>query len=143
MGLKKFNIRSYDPKDEANVIALWQQCGLTRPWNNPKLDIQRKMTVQPELFLVSEIDGKLMGSAMFGYDGHRGWLYYFAIHPSFQKHGLGKQLLERGEELLITLGCPKYNFQVRSDNQKAIDYYTKAGFAQEGAISFGKRLIED
>lgn len=67
-------VRRFDESDTAAVIALWQACALTRAWNDPALDIARKLGVQPELFLIGEVAGRLMASAMVGYDGHRGWV---------------------------------------------------------------------
>jgi len=136
-------IRTFDTKDTDAVVQLWDACGLTRPWNNPRLDIQRKVSFQPELFFVGELDGRVMASAMFGYDGHRGWLYYFAVLPEFQGEGYARALLEQGEAALMKLGCPKINFQVRSENDKAIAYYKAAGYTEDQALSFGKRLIPD
>lgn len=76
-------IRPFEPADEAPVVALWQECRLTRPWNDPHKDIARKLTVQPELFLVGVIDGIVMASVMAGYEGHRGWVNYLAVAPAF------------------------------------------------------------
>ncbi|MFP3617399.1 GNAT family N-acetyltransferase, partial [Paraburkholderia sp. SIMBA_050] len=78
--------------DESAVVALWQACGLTRPWNDPHRDIARKLTEQPELFLVGEADGRLVASAMIGFDGHRGWVYYLAVAPACQGRGYGRML---------------------------------------------------
>lgn len=137
------HVRIFVERDTDAVVGLWQACGLTRPWNNPHLDIQRKVAFQPELFFVGEIEGAVGASAMFGYDGHRGWLYYFAVHPDHQGKGYSKILLEHGETALLALGCPKINFQVRSDNHKAIAYYLANGYMQDDALSYGKRLIVD
>ena len=80
---------------------------------------------------------------MFGYEGHRGWLNYFAVLPQFQKRGFGKKLLEFGETKLIDRGCPKLNLQIRTENKQAINFYKAIGYTKDEAISFGKRLIED
>ena len=69
----------YAPSEQAEVIALWKRCGLTRPWNDPVKDIERKLTEQPELFLVGRLEGRIVASAMAGYDGHRGWVNYLAV----------------------------------------------------------------
>ena len=116
---------------------------MIRSWNNPKLDIQRKANTQKDLFFVGEFSNKIIATAMFGYDGHRGWLNYFAVLPQFQKSGFGKQLLEFGELILVDKGCPKLNLQIRADNKKAINFYKAVGYNKDEVISFGKRLIED
>lgn len=92
-------IRCFVEPDTAAVIALWQGCKLTRAWNDPARDIARKLSVQPELFLVGEVSGRLMASVMVGYDGHRGWVNYLAVHPDFRRQGqddvvsMGKRLI--------------------------------------------------
>src|SRR5438445_7602067 len=109
----RMQIRPYLAADEAAIIDLWQACGLTRPWNDPKKDIARKLTEQPELFLVGEVDGRPVASAMVGFDGHRGWVYYLAVHPDHQRRDHGRRLMAHAEQLLIERGCPKINLLVR------------------------------
>ena len=79
-------IRPFKIGDEGAVIDLWRRCNLTVPWNNPKLDIQRKLKVDPELFLVGVIGGEIVATVMGGYDGHRGWIYYLAVSPERHVH---------------------------------------------------------
>ena len=81
------NIRPYQPGDEQAVIELWRRCDLIRPLNDPHEDIRRKRQVNPELFLVGELDGKVIASVMAGYEGHRGWLNYVAVAPEYQRKG--------------------------------------------------------
>ena len=138
-----FAIRQFVPNDTNRVIFIWEQCDLVRNWNNPNFDIQRKLNFQKELFFVGLFNDEIIATAMFGYDGHRGWLNYFAVLPNFQKRGFGKQLMTFGEMALIERGCPKLNLQIRNDNTKAINFYQKVGYKEDAAVSFGKRLIED
>ena len=81
------HIRSYREPDENAVVALWQTCGLTRPWNDPRKDIARKLTVQRELFLVGECDGQVVATLMAGFEGHRGWVNYLAVSPELRGRG--------------------------------------------------------
>ena len=136
-------IRAYHSTDEEAVVALWQECGLTRPWNDPRKDIARKLTEQPELFLVGTVDFKLVATAMIGFDGHRGWVYYLAVAPAHRKHSHGRALMDEAERRLIARGCPKINLLVRSSNTAVIDFYRSLGYAQDDAVSLGKRLIKD
>lgn len=138
-----FHIRQYSPEDQKAVIVLWQKCNLTRPWNNPKLDIERKLKVNPELFLVGLLDDKIIATVMGGYEGHRGWVYYLAVDPDNQKRGWGKQIMKAVEDKLLTIGCPKINLMVRTDNLSAVSFYEKIGYKTDDVISMGKRLIED
>jgi ribosomal protein S18 acetylase RimI-like enzyme len=136
-------IRPYADADQAQVVALWQICELTRPWNDPVKDIARKQQVRPEWFLVGELDGQVIASVMFGYEGHRGWMNYLAVAPQYQSKGYAQALIETGEALLLAAGCPKISLQVRSSNAKVIAFYQSLGYAQDDAISLGKRLISD
>lgn len=139
----EMKVRSYLPDDEETVIELWNKCGLIKPWNNPKLDIERKLEVNPELFLVGLVGGQVAATAMGGYDGHRGWIYYLAVDPARQKKGLGRQIMGAVEEKLLIMGCPKVNLQVRADNAAVMEFYENIGYSTEDRISMGRRLVED
>lgn len=136
-------IRPFTEADMSAVVDLWKLCDLTRPWNDPTKDITRKLTVQPELFLLAEQEGRIIGSVMAGYEGHRGWINYLAVHPDHRRAGLGRQLMAAAEKRLLSLGCPKINLQVRTSNAAAIGFYQSIGFAQDEVVSYGKRLIPD
>ena len=136
-------IRAYEARDEAAVIALWQECGLTRPWNDPRRDIARKLTEQPELFLVGIDEQTVLATAMVGFDGHRGWVYYLAVAPEMRRKSFGRMLMREAERLLIERGCPKLNLQIRTSNMEAIAFYRKLGYEQDAVVSFGRRLIAD
>ena len=142
-------IRSYELADQAAVLALWSECGLTRAWNDPKKDIARKLTTQAQWFLVGVDDApgedgnKLIASAMFGYDGHRGWVNYLAVTPACQRRSYARQLMTCGEALLSAAGCPKLNLQLRSSNSEALNFYDRIGYVRDDVMSLGKRLISD
>jgi ribosomal protein S18 acetylase RimI-like enzyme len=136
-------IRAFEAADEAAVVALWTACGLTRPWNDPPKDIARKLSVQPELFLVGVVDGELVASVMAGYEGHRGWLNYLAVAPTHRGRAFGHRLVIEVEGLLEARGCPKVNLQVRSTNADVLSFYERIGYARDDVVSMGKRLIED
>lgn len=137
------NIRPFDLQDEEQVIALWKECKLVVPWNDPKKDIRRKLKVNPELFLVGEIEGEIVGSIMGGYEGHRGWVNYLAVLSSHRKKGYGRQLMEAVEERLEKMGCAKVNLQVRETNLEVIEFYKAIGYGLDHVIGMGKRLESD
>ena len=137
------DIRPFEISDEAAVVALWERCGLLRPWNDPRRDISRKLRVQPELFLVGVIDGRLVATAMAGYDGHRGWVNYLAVDPDDRRRGLGRALMKEAERRLRELGCPKINVQVRRTNAGVAEFYSRLGYAEDDVVSLGKRLEQD
>ena len=136
-------LRPFRVEETDIVVALWERCGLTRPWNDPRKDVERKLRMQPELFLVAETDGGVVGTAMAGYDGHRGWVYYLAVQPDLQGRGIGRLLMAEVERLLLGLGCPKVNLLVRSTNDRAVAFYERIGYRPDASLSLGKRLIPD
>ena len=136
-------IRPYKEVDKEALISLWNMCKLTVPWNDPYKDITRKIKVQAELFLVGYLEDKLIASIMAGYDGHRGWINYFAVYPDFQSRGYGKQIMDNVENRLRELGCPKINLQIRERNDRVFSYYQKLGFVEEKRTNMGKRLEDD
>lgn len=136
-------IRAFREQDEEQVVALWHACGLPRAWNDPHKDIARKLRVDRELFLVGEQDGRVIASVMAGYEGHRGWVNYLAVHPAHRRSGHGAQLMRRVEALLEAAGCPKVNLQVRTGNSEALAFYRALGYAQDEVLALGKRLIPD
>jgi ribosomal protein S18 acetylase RimI-like enzyme len=137
------NIRPFQPADEAAMIALWEVCGLVVPQNNPAADIERKLRVNPEWFLVGEVEGAVVATCMAGYEGHRGWINYLAVHPDLRRQSLARQLMEHAERLLREAGCPKINLQVRRTNVAVIAFYESLGFAVDEVVSLGKRLQHD
>lgn len=141
----QYVIRPFVVADTEQVVALWDACGLVRPWNDPRRDIERKLTVQPELFLVGVEPeaGAVVGAGMAGFDGHRGWVNYLAVHPELQGSGLGRTLMAEFERLLEERGCPKVNLQVRAGNERVIGFYESLGYAPDGAVTLGKRIIPD
>ena len=136
----KIIIRNFKFSDMEEVINLWDLCGLIVPSNNPETDIELKMKFQPELFFVAESEGKITGSVMTGYDGHRGWLNYLGVHPDHRKNGCGRLLIEYSIEKLKELGCPKINLQVRNSNTAVKDFYKKLGFLEHEVTSMQLKL---
>ena len=137
------NIRAYLDTDESQVIDLWQQCQLIMLWNNPQKDIGRKIAINRDLFLVGELNGKIVASVMGGYDGHRGWINYLAVHPDQRRRGYAKKLMSQVENRLKACGCPKINLQVRANNHDVLSFYKSLGFTDDHVISLGKRLVSD
>lgn len=134
-------IRKYETRDEAQIIALWRAVFPDSPaHNDPKTDIKRKLTTQGDLFLVATLDSTIVGSAMAGYDGHRGWVYYVAVSPAHRRQGIGSALMHAVERGLVQIGCPKLNLQVRASNPEVVAFYKRLGYEVEQRISMGKHL---
>ncbi|QIM16903.1 GNAT family acetyltransferase [Leucobacter insecticola] len=144
--------RQFDPADTEAVVALWEVCGLTRPWNDPRADIALKLRVQPEFFRVAvggsalagaRANDEIVGSVMAGYDGHRGWAYYLATAPAHEGRGIATALMREVEALLLDLGCPKVQLMVRSENEQTLGFYDRLGYESSDVRVLGRRLIAD
>ena len=141
------SIRCFEASDTDAVVALWQEAfpeyrDVTRPQRNPHLSIANKMATQPELFFVAELDGRVVGTVMSGYDGHRGWMYSLAVDTAYRRLGIGKQLVAHAEAALTARGCPKVNLQVLSAKEDIRAFYEALGYRADAVISLGKRLGE-
>jgi ribosomal protein S18 acetylase RimI-like enzyme len=143
MDLATLVFRDFTPDDAVSVVVLWKACGLTRPWNDPRKDIARKMTDRNGAFWVVAHSGEIVASVMIGYDGHRGSINYLAVMPEAQAKGLGGELMRRAETYLIDLGCPKVSFCVRKDNLPVLSFYDQLGYDIDDVHFLGKRLIPD
>ena len=145
-------IRDFQPADADAVVDLWRCCGLTRPWNDPLKDIERKKSDRNGAFWVaceavngrtSKSGDKIVGTVMIGYDGHRGSINYLAVAPDHQGRGLGARIMHAAEALLIERGCPKVSFCVRRDNDAVLSFYNGLGYQVDNVHFLGKRLIPD
>lgn len=134
-------IRSYVEDDEPAVVDLWHEAFPDAPpWNDPVSNIRRKLPIQPELFLVGELNRRIVATAMAGFDGHRGWVYYVAVAKDCRRRKLGRAIMTEIEYRLRSFGVPKLNLQVRSTNRDVIAFYESLGFTIEDRVSMGKRL---
>ena len=137
-------VRIYREKDRRQVLALWRECNLVRPKNNPKKDLDRKKGFGEELFLVLEEEEKVIGTVMGGYDGHRGIINYLGVHPSYRGQGFGKMLMRAVEKKLKDLGCPQVNLLVWENNTEVLDFYEKFQYSKaDDIVLLRKRLISD
>ena len=108
--------------------------------NAPGAAIDKKLAVSDGLFFVALVDGRVVGTAMAGYDGHRGWLYAVAVDPLLRHQKLGSALVRHAEQALIERGCMKINLQIVSGNEAVSRFYESLGYAVEPRISMGKRV---
>jgi ribosomal protein S18 acetylase RimI-like enzyme len=139
----KMIIRAYTEGDRGEVVSLWGQCGLVVPQNDPVRDIERKLKVDRDLFLVGLDKNAIVATVMGGYEGHRGWINYLAVKPSAQRKGYGRKIMRAVEELIEQKGCPKINLQVRSTNRDVIAFYIALGYGDDAVVGLGKRLESD
>ena len=141
--MNQCTVRSYRPDDRESLVSLWDRVFPDDPHRNaPDRMIENKLRVQPELLLVAEDDGSLVGAVMAGFDGTRGWMYHLAVAPERRSQGIGTALMRAAEEGLRELGCPKINLQVRATNDGVIAFYRSLGYEVEERVSLAKVLGE-
>lgn len=135
------DIATYRETHFAGVERLWESVFPSDPpWNKARVAIPEKRRLQPDLFIVAEDAGEVIGTAMAGYDGHRGWLYTIAVKPERQREGIGSALLKEAEDRLTRLGCGKANLQIRAGNETVASFYRRHGYEIEERVSMGKRF---
>ena len=136
------SIRQYqDDTDRVQVVELWRNVfGYETAHNEPNLSISKKLATNDGLLFVAAEDSEILGTVMAGYDGHRGWLYSVAVHPSKRQLGLGSLLVQHAEKALADLGCLKINLQLVASNEATAAFYESMGYAIEPRISMGKVL---
>src|SRR5262245_6952704 len=133
------DVRPYEDADLGAVTELWKDVFADDPSHNVSADmIERKLGVQPELFLVAVRGGAIVGTVMAGFDGVRGWVHRLAVKESLRRSGIGTKLMSAAEVGLAHLGCPKVNLQIRAENGSVIAFYRALGYAVEERVSMGK-----
>ena len=133
-------VREAIESDREDVISVWASCDLIKPQNDPRTDFDLALNTSTSTILILECENQIVGAVMIGFDGHRGWLYYFGVKPAFQSLGNGRILLSAVEEWLANRGAPKAMLMVRNSNSKVIGFYERLGFEIEETSVLGKRL---
>jgi ribosomal protein S18 acetylase RimI-like enzyme len=126
--------------DITPVVALWQEVGLIRPWNDPQEDLRRALAGPSSTVLAGSEDGLLVATAMVGHDGHRGWVYYLAVRPKSRRRGHGATMMRACEQWLKERGVPKLNVMVRGDNADAHGFYVGINYARDDVAVLSRRL---
>lgn len=139
------SIRAVTQPDIDSIIALWaivfpEYSDPLRPQRDPRTNIQRKLAFGDSLFWLAIVDGAVVGTAMAGYDGHRGWIYSLGVHPGHRRSGIGQALVRHLETQLRAQGCPKINLQVLATNPAALQFWQQLGYEADAVRSLGRRL---
>lgn len=124
--------------DVEQVVELWRACGLTRPWNDPYVDIAQARAGDGSTVLVARAGGRVAATAMAGHDGHRGWLYYVAVAPEVQHTGLGRAAVVAAEAWLVARGTRKIQLMVRSANTDVLGFYERLGYTDQECTVLGR-----
>ncbi|MFL6813485.1 MAG: GNAT family acetyltransferase [Bradyrhizobium sp.] len=133
-------VKALEDSDIAEVIALWQRCGSTRPWNDPARDIALARKEANATVLLGRKDGALVASVLVGHDGHRGWVYYVTVHPDDRFKGYGRVIMSAAEDWLRERGIEKLQLMVRGDNAKVHAFYESLGYYDQDRVVYAKWL---
>ena len=133
-------IAPIDDADVAGVIALWQACGLTRPWNDPAADIALARKGSNATVLIGRNNGSIVATVLAGHDGHRGWVYYLAVDPDRRHKGYGRVMMSAAEDWLRERGIEKLQLLVRPDNRSVKNFYQSLGYSEQERIIHAKWL---
>ena len=136
-----FSIGELSENETEAAVALWDQAGLLRPWNDPRADIKLAMGSPASTILAGREEGVLVATVMVGFDGHRGWIYYLAVAPNLTGAGRGGRMVRAAEDWLKARGAPKLNLLVRAENKGVIAFYEKLGY-RETNIAFLQRVLD-
>ncbi|MBD3772380.1 MAG: GNAT family acetyltransferase [Rhodobacteraceae bacterium] len=128
------------PSEIGDAVKLWKACGLTRPWNNPFADARRALAGPSSTIVASFAAGHLIGTAMCGWDGHRGWIYYLGVDSDFRRWGVGRELIRHCEDWLGQFGAPKVQLVVRAENNEVGRFYEAIGYEEESFRFFYRRI---
>ncbi|HWW57657.1 MAG TPA: GNAT family acetyltransferase [Sphingopyxis sp.] len=132
--------RSATIADRDAVVAIWEACGLIRPWNDPQADFRRALEHDASTVIVAEQGARILATAMTGFDGHRGWIYYLGVAPDHQGQGIARQLLDAACEWLGQRGCPKVELMLR-DGNPAAGLYEHLGWERQDVRVFARWLV--
>ena len=146
--MDKLFIREIEPGDEDELIALWHACDLTRPWNDPAKDLAFARDKANSQILVGLAPGapgcssktRLIASAMVGHDGHRGNMYYVAVHPDWRSRSYGRAIMKAGEQWLAVRGVWAVRLMIRTSNRAVLDFYDKLGYQPSDVVTMGKTI---
>jgi GNAT superfamily N-acetyltransferase len=133
-------VKPIEDGDIAEVIALWQRCGSTRPWNDPARDIAVARKEANATVLLGRNGGTLVASVLVGHDGHRGWVYYVTSDPDHRFKGFGRAIMTAAEDWLRARGIEKLQLMVRGDNTKVHAFYRSIGYFEQERVVFAKWL---
>jgi ribosomal protein S18 acetylase RimI-like enzyme len=133
-------IAPLEDADIAAVVALWQRCGLTRPWNEPEADIALARQGSNAAVLLGRDGDAVVASVLVGHDGHRGCVYYVAVDPEHRKKGFGRAIMSAAEDWLRARGILKLNLMVRPDNTQVQAFYETLDYDEQERMVYGKWL---
>ena len=139
--MRSMRIREFHLADYGDVVDIWKRAGLIlRPGD--ELDgVKVKLQRDPDLFLVAEENGEIVGVVMGAWDGRRGWINHLAVAPNRQRQGIGRALIEELEKRLLEKGAKKVNAQIYRWNTKSFDFFKSVGYeVHSDLVMIGKHI---
>jgi ribosomal protein S18 acetylase RimI-like enzyme len=138
ISIREFTLEEYD-----TVYALWQNAGdgLGVGRSDTRDEIVKKLQRDPDLFLVAEDGGKIIGTVIGGYDGRRGMVYHLAVDQAYRQRGIGKMLMDEVERRMIAKGCLKEYLLVKRGNEDVVEFYRHQGWETMEIMIMGKVLL--
>ena len=122
------------------AVALWEEGGLLRPWNDPRADIRLALAGPSSTVLAARAEARLAATVMVGWDGHRGWIYYLAVARDLRRRGIGGLMVKAAEDWLAARGAPKLNLLVRAENGAVVGFYESLGYRRSEMILLQRAL---
>jgi ribosomal protein S18 acetylase RimI-like enzyme len=136
------DIRALTAADRGAATSLWDEAGMTRPWNEPDSDFDRVLRGPTSAVLGALDAGELGATVMVGHDGHRGWVYYLAVKPGIRRRGLGRRMMHEAESWLRERGAVKLNLMVRDGNPEALGFYQQLGYEEAEVTVLARWLVD-
>lgn len=127
-GRNHVRLRTYRAVDHAAVVRLWRGAGLHISPSDRRPELARALRRDPELFVVAESDGRIVGAVLGRFDGRRGWINHLAVDAAHRRRGLGARLMLEVERRLRAVGCPKVNLHVLATNRGVVAFYESIGY---------------
>lgn len=136
------HLREFRLEDYERVIDLWENAGpgIGIGRSDTREEIAKKLERDPDLFLIAELDGKVIGSVIGGFDGRRGIVYHLAVEAAYRGSGIGGMLMEELEQRRRAKGFLRAYLLVKQDALDVVEFYRKIGWDTFGVTIMGKSL---
>ena len=130
------------PQDYQAAVGLWgiMEKGVRVGGSDTPAEIEKKLGRDPDLFLVAEAGGRIIGTVIGGFDGRRGIFYHLGVHPDFRGGGVGGRLMDEVEARLRQRGCRRCYLLVTPDNAEAMHFYERRGWDAMDVRPYAKDL---
>lgn len=138
----QIQLRPLLPSDYAQAVALWRRCdGIEMAEGDDEASFRSYLERNPGLSCCADDGGELVGAALCGHDGRRGFIYHLAVAPEFRGRGVGKAILQRGLAGLRERGIARVLILVAQDNALGREFWLAQGVeAIAGALPLGRDL---